>query len=51
VPDGGTYNRATGAIDFAAIATLASGTNQSRTISFVPPPTLTEFDRIAYPDR
>jgi uncharacterized repeat protein (TIGR01451 family) len=46
VPDGGTYNRATGAIYFPAIATLASGTNQSRTISFVPPPTLTSITNI-----
>lgn len=46
VPDGGTYNPATGAIDFPAIATLASGTNQSRTISFVPPPTLTSITNI-----
>jgi uncharacterized repeat protein (TIGR01451 family) len=46
VPDGGTYNPATGAIDFSAIATLASGTNQSRTISFVPPPTLTSITNI-----
>jgi len=46
VPDGGTYNRATGAIYFPAIATLASGTNQSRTSSFVPPPTLTSITNI-----
>ena len=46
VSDGGTYNSATGAIDFPAIATLASGTNQSRTISFVPPPTLTSITNI-----
>ena len=41
VSDGGTYNETTGTIDFPAIATLASGSNQSRTIGFVPPPTLT----------
>jgi uncharacterized repeat protein (TIGR01451 family) len=46
VSDGGTYNWATGAIDFPAIATLASGTNQSRTISFVPPPALTSITNI-----
>jgi uncharacterized repeat protein (TIGR01451 family) len=46
VPDGGTYNRATGSIDFPAIATLASGTNQSRTISFVPLPALTSITNI-----
>jgi len=46
VSDGGTYNCATGAIDFPAIATLASGTNQSRTISFVPPPALTSITNI-----
>jgi len=36
VRDGGTYNPATGAIDFPAIATLASGTNQngSRSTTF-----------------
>jgi len=40
VPDGGTYNPATGAIDFPAIATLASGTNQSgsRSTTFDPEP-------------
>jgi uncharacterized repeat protein (TIGR01451 family) len=46
VSDGGTYNWATEAIDFPAIATLASGTNQSRTISFVPPPALTSITNI-----
>jgi hypothetical protein len=46
VRDGGTYNPATGAIYFPAMATLASGTNQSRTISFVPPPTLTSISNI-----
>ena len=46
VPDGGTYHPATGAIYFPAIATLASGTNQSRTISFVPPPTLASITNI-----
>ncbi|WP_304941051.1 DUF4347 domain-containing protein, partial [Tychonema sp. LEGE 07203] len=43
VSDGGTYNETTGTIDFPAIATLASGSNQSRTIRFVPPPTLTSI--------
>ena len=46
VSGGGTYNPATEAIDFPAIATLASGTNQSRTISFVPPPALTSITNI-----
>ncbi|MEG3985128.1 DUF4347 domain-containing protein, partial [Microcoleus sp. T3B2] len=46
VSDGGTYNAATGAIEFPAIETLASGSNQSRTISFVPPPTLTSITNI-----
>ncbi|MEG5226443.1 DUF4347 domain-containing protein, partial [Microcoleus sp. AT9b-C5] len=46
VSDGGTYNPATGTIEFPAIATLASGTNQSRTISFVPPTTLTSITNI-----
>ena len=46
VPDGGTYNPATGAIYFPAIATLVSGTNQSRTISVVPLPALTSITNI-----
>jgi uncharacterized repeat protein (TIGR01451 family) len=46
VSGGGTYNSVTGAIDFPAVATLASGTNQSRTISFVPPPALTRITNI-----
>ncbi|MEG4395264.1 DUF4347 domain-containing protein [Microcoleus sp. BROC3] len=46
VSDGGTYNPTTGAIEFPAIANLASGTNQSRTISFVPPTTLTSITNI-----
>ena len=46
VPDGATYNPATGAIYFPAIATLASRTNQSRTIRFVPPPTLASITNI-----
>ncbi|MEG4025040.1 hypothetical protein [Microcoleus sp. S13C4] len=44
--DGGTYNLATGAIDFPVIANLAIGTNQSPTISFVPSPTLTRITNI-----
>ncbi|MEG4286935.1 DUF4347 domain-containing protein, partial [Microcoleus sp. A006_D1] len=43
VSGGGTYNATTGAIVFPAIASLASGSNQSRTITFVPPPTLTSI--------
>ncbi|MEG4074981.1 DUF4347 domain-containing protein, partial [Microcoleus sp. Pol14C2] len=46
VSDGGTYNATTGTIEFPAIATLASGTNQSRTISFVPPTTVTSITNI-----
>ncbi|MEG4572050.1 DUF4347 domain-containing protein [Microcoleus sp. N3A4] len=46
VSDGGTYNPTTGTIEFPAIANLASGTNQSRTISLVPPPTLTSITNI-----
>ncbi|MEG4017752.1 DUF4347 domain-containing protein, partial [Microcoleus sp. S36a_B3] len=42
VSDGGTYNETTGTIDFP-IPTLASGSSQSRTIRFVPPPTLTSI--------
>ncbi|MEG4435922.1 DUF4347 domain-containing protein [Microcoleus sp. M2_B4] len=46
VSDGGTYNAATGAIDFPAIATLASGSSVTRSLLFVPPPTLTSITNI-----
>ncbi|MEG4811080.1 DUF4347 domain-containing protein, partial [Microcoleus sp. F8-D1] len=44
--DGGTYNPATGAIDFPAIATLASGSSVTRRLIVVPPPTLTSITNI-----
>ncbi|WP_445241614.1 hypothetical protein [Microcoleus vaginatus] len=44
--DGGTYNPATGTIDFPAIATLASGSSVTRRLTFVPPPTLTSITNI-----
>ncbi|MEG5031316.1 DUF4347 domain-containing protein, partial [Microcoleus sp. AT8-A3] len=44
--DGGTYNAATGAIDFPAIATLASGSSVTRSLTFVPPSTLTSITNI-----
>ncbi|WP_333041384.1 DUF4347 domain-containing protein, partial [Microcoleus sp. Pol17C6] len=46
VSDEGTYNPDTGAIDFPAIATLASGSSVTRTLMFVPPPTLTSITNI-----
>ena len=46
VSDGGTYNPATGAIDFPAIANLASGSSVTRSLMFVPPPTLTSITNI-----
>ncbi|MEG3901913.1 DUF4347 domain-containing protein, partial [Microcoleus sp. B4-C1] len=46
VSDGGTYNAATGAIDFPAIATLASGSSVTRSLLVVPPPTLTSITNI-----
>ncbi|MEP6577900.1 DUF4347 domain-containing protein, partial [Microcoleus vaginatus GB2-A3] len=44
--DGGTYNSATGTIEFPAIATLASGSSVTRRLIFVPPPTLTSITNI-----
>ncbi|MEG5031952.1 DUF4347 domain-containing protein, partial [Microcoleus sp. AT3-D2] len=44
--DGGTYNAATGVIEFPAIATLASGSSVTRRLIFVPPPTLTSITNI-----
>ena len=46
VSGGGTYNAATGAIVFPAIASLANGSNQSRTISFAAPPNLTSITNV-----
>ncbi|MEG4839868.1 DUF4347 domain-containing protein, partial [Microcoleus sp. B9-D4] len=46
VSDDGTYNPDTGAIEFPAIATLASGSSVTRTLIFVPPPTLTSITNI-----
>ena len=46
VSDGGTYNPATGAIDFPALTTLASGSSVTRSLMFVPPPTLTSITNI-----
>ena len=44
--DGGTYNPATGTIDFPAIATLASGSSVTHRLILVPPPTLTSITNI-----
>ncbi|MEG4801103.1 DUF4347 domain-containing protein [Microcoleus sp. ARI1-B5] len=46
VSDGGAYDPNTGVVSFPAIASLASGTSVTRTISFVPPTTLTSITNI-----